>query len=595
MNNQKIENVLNLSLDVSVQEREKSEVLLEGYNTTEHTWELIVKHTKSLEPIREEIDGISSIVELAGGYAIVTIAERSIDAFAAYEEVENIEKPKRLYFAVDTGRTASCIDNLQSVNSRNVPVITGLTGQGVLFACIDSGIDYLHPDFINEDGSSRILYLWDQTATGGTPPLGYASGREYTKEQIDEALKASNRTESLAIVPLQDTGSGHGTAVTGIAAGNGRASVGRRYRGVAPSCSLIVVKLGNPGNVGFPRTTELMQAVDYVQKKSVELSMPLVINLSYGNNYGSHDGSSLLESFLNQIADRWKTSIVIGSGNEGDSGHHTAGVLQDAEQIQEFIVGSAVGSLSLQIWKQYYDEMDIYLQSPDGNEVFINTGYRYASSYVLQQTQILVYSGEPTPYSMNQEIFVEMLPLGDGIRIESGVWKVRLVPRKIRDGQYDMWLPQSALIGEESRFLQPQPEVTLTIPSVAAKAITVAAYNQIRFIPAAFSGRGFAVNGLIKPDIAAPGEQIMTAAPGGGYARRTGTSMAAPFVSGAAALLMEWGIVQGHSPYLYGEKLKAYLISGAKPLPGIEKYPDTRLGWGVLCVQDSFPQGFRIL
>lgn len=608
MDSQKIENLLNLSLDATSEERGKSEALQVGYDKEEAEWEIIVKHTRSLDRIKNEVEGISSIVELSGGYAIVTIAQKSLDRFAAYEEIENIEKPKRLFFSVDTGRAASCIDvlqqdvdmraGIQAVDRGMSEILsevadvskTNLTGAGVIFSCIDSGIDYAHPDFRNDDGSTRILYLWDQTSTGGTPPAGYTLGSEYTQEQINEALTKTNRAERLAIVPTTDDGTGHGTAVTGIGAGNGRASVGRRYRGVAIASSLIIVKLGKPRSDGFPRTTEVMQAVDYVIKKAVEIGMPIAVNLSFGNNYGPHDGSSLLESYIDSMANVWKSSIIIGSGNEGDSNHHTFGIVsRDATSVSEFAVGAFIPSLSLQIWKQYFDEMDIYILAPNAQEFLINSKNRYTQRFRVLDTELLVYSGEPTPYSMAQEIFIEMIPQGTNSYITSGIWKIRMKPRKIVDGRYHMWLPSTVVIGEDTKFLQPSPEVTLTIPSVSGKAVTVGAYNQLTDAAAPYSGRGYAVNHMIKPDIVAPGEQIMTAAPEGGYARKTGTSMATPFVTGSAALLMEWGIVRGNSPFLYGEKLKAYLIAGARPLTGFASYPNPQTGYGALCLSDSIP------
>ena len=611
MDSQKIENLLNLSLDATEEERSKSEALQTGYDSADAEWEVIVKHTRSLDRVRDEVEGITSIIELSGGYAIVTIAQSSLERFASYEEIENIEKPKRLFFSVATGRAASCVDTVQSgidfrrgympegrgiegILSEVVPVgdvsRNNLTGAGVIFACIDSGIDYSHPDFRNDDGTTRILYLWDQTSTMGTPPAGYAIGSEYTEEQINEALAQKNRQERLAIVPTTDDGTGHGTAVTGIGAGNGRASTGRRYRGVAINSSLIIVKLGRPRSEGFPRTTEVMQALDYVIKKAVEIGMPIAVNLSFGNNYGPHNGTSLLETFIDSMANVWKTSIIIGSGNEGDSNHHAGGtVSENRASITEFAVGEFIPSLSVQIWKQYFDEMDVYLLAPNGQEFLINNRNQYAQRFRVLETEILVYSGEPTPYSMAQEIFIEMIPQGNRSYITSGIWKIRLEPRKIVDGSYHMWLPSTVVIGESTRFLQPTPDITLTIPSVAGRAVTVGAYNQLTGAAAPYSGRGYSTDNMIKPDIVAPGEQIMTASPEGGYARKTGTSMATPFVTGSAALLMEWGIVRGNSPFLYGEKLKAYLISGAKPLRGFSVYPNPQTGYGALCVEDSLP------
>ena len=159
------------------------------------------------------------------------------------------------------------------------------------------------------------------------------------------------------------------------------------------------------------------------------------------------------------------------------------------------------------------------------------------------------------------------------------------------DGAYDMWLPSGGILNENTGFPNPSEVRTLTIPSTSAKVISVAAYDSNTDSTAAFSGRGYtAWTNQVKPDLAAPGVNIMAAAPGGSYAARSGTSMAAPFVTGSAALMMQWGIVQGRDPFLYGEKLKAYLIKGARRISAVKEYPNPQLGWGVLCLKDSLPE-----
>ena len=260
MENQKLENLLNLALNVTQEELEKSENLSVGYETEQGKWEVIVKY--SGEPKIFETPEIQT-VKLLGNFAILTLYKNQIEALANDAGVEFIEKPKRLFFAVDEGRSASCINSVQDESFLQG---NSLFGEGVLVGCVDSGIDYSHPDFCSADGASRILRLWDQSVSGN-PPKGYEIGTEYTKEQIEEALTKKTQAERYAVVPSRDL-SGHGTGVMGIAAGNGRASNGV-YRGVAPKSELIVVKLGNPRAEGFPRTTELMQGIDYCIRTAV--------------------------------------------------------------------------------------------------------------------------------------------------------------------------------------------------------------------------------------------------------------------------------------------------------------------------------------
>lgn len=280
MEDQKLENLLNLALDASPSERTKSQQLNVGYDSQENTWELIVKYTGNLKEILDP--GIQA-VELLNNFAVLTVPESRIERLSEYPEIEYIEKPKNLFFAVNQGKSASCMSSVQSEFS---PLGIPLTGKGILVACIDSGIDYAHPDFRNPDGTTRILKLWDQSVPG-SPPEGYFIGTEYTKEQIDEALRAPNRQEREQMVPSRDL-SGHGTGVMGIAAGNGTASQGV-YRGVAYESPLLAVKLGTPVQGGFPRTTELMQGIDYAIRQAAAMGMPAAVNLSFGNNYGSHE------------------------------------------------------------------------------------------------------------------------------------------------------------------------------------------------------------------------------------------------------------------------------------------------------------------
>ena len=543
MASQKIENLLNLALDATPKEREKSLELDVGYDPAEKTWDLIVKYSGSLEAVRALA---SSVVELQNEYAVITIRESDIEALTQIPEIEYIEKPKRLFFQVANGRRVSCIDSVQQDTRLS------LYGQGILVAIIDSGIEYENADFRNEDGTTRILALWDQSLAPGegrVPPKGYAVGAEYTSGQINEALGRSTLDDRRQIVPSQDT-SGHGTAVAGVAAGNGRNRNGQ-YAGAAPKSDLLVVKLGNPVKDGFPRTTELMQGIDYVVRKALELRMPVAVNISFGNTYGSHDGSSLLERFIDDISNIWKSCICIGSGNEAASAGHTSGIMRmGREEIIQLAVQSSQPAISIQIWKEYTDIVDISLMTPAGVTIGPIQEILGPQRFSVGQTEILLYYGEPSPYSTAQEIFIDMLP--KETYVASGVWRLILNPRKVVSGAYELWLPSENVLNQGTGFLFPTDQTTLTIPSTAGRVVTVGAYNALTFAYADFSGRGYTRGGnLVKPDIVAPGVDVTAAAIGGGYAQFTGTSFAVPFVTGGAALMMEWGIVRNNDPYLY--------------------------------------------
>ena len=563
MADQKLENLLNISLQATKEEREKSEELSIGYDPEQNTWELIVRYTGSLDGLRIRYPQIR-IRELLNQYAVLIVPETLVDAVSQESVIEYVEKPKQLYFEVQAGKAASCINAVQQ--GMNNPF--GLFGKGTIVAVIDTGIRSESMEFRNADGSTRILNIWDQT-----------TGTEYDRSQIDEALQ--NETKDTAGIPGADV-LGHGTQVAAIACGSS---------GVAAQADILVVKLGLAAKNGFPRTTQLMEALDYVVRKAIDYGKPLAVNISFGNNYGDHTGSSLLENFINDIADSWKCSICIGSGNEGLGAVHTGGTLtEDMEETVELAVSSYETGLSIQIWKDYWDDIAVEIIAPSGRNLGRIQENSRVSRIRYEDMELLTYFGEPSPFRIRQEIYIDMIP--QTVYIQSGLWKFRLIPRSIRNGRYDMWLPAQGALNFGTGFTSPDSASTFTIPSAAAKAVTVGAYDAGTGSAAPFSGQGYIVeiggSLMVKPELAAPGVNVLVPSVSG-MARVSGTSYATPFVTGSAALLMEWGIVRGNDAFLYGEKLKAYLIKGAEPLAGAA-VPDTQTGWGRLCLKNSLPQ-----
>ena len=581
MPDQKLDNLLNLALDATEEEREKSRNLNVGYEKQTRKWEIIVKYSEMGDSVEALLGGSGiSVVPLLGGYAIVTLPESMLEEYSRRPQIEFIEKPTRLYFEDLFSKEASCITQVQ----RDEPGNLQLTGRGVLIGIVD----YRHPAFLTADGKSRILRLWDQSIPGN-PPEGYATGTEYTNEEINEALSLSVQ-EGRRLVPSED-GSGHGTAVLGVAAGSDF-SRGAVNRGVAYESDLLVVKMGIPRQDSFPRTTELMQGVDYLVRQAIRLGRPIALNLSFGNNYGSHRGDSLLETYLDNVSGMGKNVICVGMGNNGNDALHTGGKLSPGEiQEIELGVGAFEPTLNVQLWKNYEDEMEIYLENPAGERVgplFETLG---AQRWQAGNTELLIYYGKPAPYHVTQEIYVDFLPQDETPPyVDSGVWKIILAARNIKNGEYFLWLPGGKTLNPGTAFYLPRPQGTLTIPATARRVISVGAYDARQNTYADFSGRGCRALPYPKPDLVAPGVDIYAPRSGGGYASFTGTSFSTPFVTGAAALLMEWGITRRKDPYLYGEKLKAYLRRGAKALQGSEKLPNDLIGWGRLCLESSLPE-----
>lgn len=573
--------------------------------------ELIVRYEGDLSEAQQL--GEVEITTLLGGYALLALEEEQAAEVLSCPCIIYAELPTRVFFSVEDGKAASCIYNRPSAGAGT---IASLSGKGVLIAVIDSGIDYSHPDFRNEDGTTRIAALWDQTLSSGMPPEGYRTGSLYTEEEINQALLERRPENRRMIVPSTDL-SGHGTHVAGIAAGNGRASSGR-YRGVAYESTLLIVKLA-AGNVSDDYgTARMMEAVDFCIRYAMERNLPLVINLSFGNNYGAHNGRSLLETYLNTVIPFTRCTLCIGTGNEGGGRRHAGGVLREGHtETVELAVAGRERAVYLQLWKNYTDRFLVELQLPSGNSFrfsyedgepmtsfgsgLLFTGRGRTIRYGGVEIEVLW--SLPTPYQNLSVVQIAVEAVSwqgeSGGELSQGIWQIHLIPEEILEGVYDIWILQGTE-SSQSGFVRPVQERTLTIPSTANRCIAVGAYDTREDTLAAFSGRGYPRGtGRVKPDLVAPGVDIMSCSPGGGYTTKSGTSMATPFVSGSAALLMEWGIVRGNDRFLYGEKLTAYLQRGARRSGSLEfpveqgasqrGFPNPATGYGALCLTDSLP------
>lgn len=579
------ENVLNVSLNVPEEERSRSEILDTGFSREENTWELVVRYSAFPDTFFASHPQVASYL-LAGNYVLVRVPENLLQELAQTPGVIYIEIPKKLYLGnwrKNVKFTASAVDSVQAsgINRLREQIGVNLTGRGVLVGIADSGIDIFHAAFRNADGSTRIAALWDQAAG------------EFTREQINEILKGDPVLQNIPLA-FRDL-SGHGTAVAGIAAGSRVAGNDFITEGYAPEAELVVVRLGQSGNDDYVKTTQLMQAVDYLLKKSREFGKPMAVNLSIGNNYGSHSGRSLLSTYLTEISLLERLTICVGSGNEAGRPIHTSAQLGSLPYEILLPVAERQASFSLQLWKNYADICEIRLISPSGEEfqVYSDTDLLTMGSPVQQyrsnRTQIVIYNGLPSPYQPLQEIFFDFIPVDR--YVDSGNWRIRLIPVRIVLGEFELWLPAGDTLNQGTGFAVPNQNFTLTVPSAADRVITVGAYDSRTQTYAPFSGRGFtAFTHQVKPDLAAPGVEVLAPRAGSSlsagrqnrYGSFTGTSFAAPAVTGAAALLMQWGIVEGNDPWLYGSRLKSWFHRNARQLAAFREYPNLYVGYGVL-------------
>ena len=426
---------------------------------------------------------------------------------------------------------------------RRLPFLD-LYGQGVLIGIVDTGIDYMHPAFVNADGTSRIYSLWDQTERNGVAPEGFEYGAEYRKEEITRALLAAHPEE---IIPEKDE-LGHGTFVAGVAAGNIDES--NRFSGVAPNAELVVVKLkqakqylrnfyGVPGGVPCYQETDLVQGVRYVESMARLSGRPFVLVMTMGTNSGGHTGNSILSDALNSLAGRTGAAIVTSTGNEtGYSLHYHGSQSREEYEEIELRVAEGENGFAMELWASSLNLYSVAVVSPTGELIARSPGKGNRSqvmNFIFEGTYI--YLDYYTAESQNGEQLVLMRMYDP----TPGIWRFRIYTEQEFDGSFDIWLPVRNFLKEGTYFLRPDPDITITDPGNTAIPITVASYRVADRAIYLHSGRGYTRDGTIKPDIAAPGVDIYGPAPGIGRPRpqRDAESAGYAGVAGTATELPE--------------------------------------------------------
>lgn len=483
-------------------------------------------------------------------------------------------------------------------------------GKGVLIGLVDTGIDYRSPIFQNPDGTTRIAGIWDQSVPieedvlpAGVPdyyPMGGSSyGTEYTREQINEALASD---DPLSLVSTQDT-IGHGTFLAGLAAGS---SIPQEdFTGAAPEAELAVVKLKPakkylrdfyliPSDAPAFQENDIMMGIKYLRMMADRLKKPLVILLAMGSNSGSHIGTSPLSQVTQNYSGFFGIITVIAGGNETGAAHHFYASIPAGTEYEdvEIRVGKeeAERGFVLELWAADADTYTVGFISPSGERISripIIANNETSIPFLLDATTITVNYQLIEAESGSQLIFMRFQTPA------AGIWTVRVYNTQRFKGTFHMWLPVQGMISEETVFLRPDPYSTITVPGNSRLPITVGAYDTSTGGIYIHSSRGFTPNQIVKPELAAPGVNILGPSvgrkPGSDtpMTTRTGTSAAAAITAGAAANLLGWGIVEGNYPTMSEASVKSYLIRGAQRNPALT-YPNREFGYGTLDLFQTF-------
>lgn len=550
---------------------------------SEEYGELIVDFTGALP----SLDGFNE-------YCFTRINERYGIGYVRQSELDPIMGTMYIYHYLPRifGLMADDFDPVSLINSgilqtQRPPL--SLNGSGVVVAFIDTGIRFAQEEFLNEAGNSRILAIWDQTIQTGNAPEGFRYGTLFSREDINEALRAENPYE---VLPSYDE-IGHGTAMASVAAGS-VVDGGRSFRGAAPGAEIVVVKLRQakqnlrdyymtPEGVPAFSEADIMLGVKFAESFAVTFRRPVVICIGLGSNQGDHNIGSSLAQYLNSLSTIRNRGIVICGGNEGDAAHHYSGFVpygQDAHTDVEIRVGEGEKGFILELWGCVPDVFCASIRTPGGETIQRfrpGMGQSLTYSFVYEQARVTIDSLLVEPTTGDELIAFRFQ------EPTAGIWRISVYASQ--DGGrrgFHMWLPITQFMHSDTYFLDPSPYVTLTDPGIAVNPITVSTYNDFNNSFYANSGRGFLRNGTIKPDFAAPGVEVSTS-----LGKRTGSSIAAALTAGSVAQFFQWTVVKNNDPLAQNEEIKTYFIRGAVREPGLV-YPNQEWGYGRLNVAEAF-------
>lgn len=476
------------------------------------------------------------------------------------------------------------------LRTRNVPYFN-LRGQGVLLGIVDTGIEYTNSIFKNADNTTRIISIWDQSiATGPSPTLlGY--GTEYLRGQINEALQSERPYD---LVPSRDT-DGHGTMVAGIAGGS--ENLQSDFSGVAPDAEFVIVKLKQAkqylkdfffvqGDAPCYQENDILYAVNYLALTALTLRKPMAILLALGTSQGGHSGRGLLDKYLNTVSVTFGIATVISAGNEGNGRRHYHGIVSSVigYDVVALYVGENENGFSMELWGRSPNVFSFDLLSPSGEyipRVAVGMNENLTLSFVFEQTVIYV------DYQMVETHTGGQLILFRFEKPAPGIWRFHIYERGGLEPEFNIWLPMGNFISDDVYFIRSNPYTTILGPGNAAVPITVTAYNIQDGSLYLNASRGYTTFNDIKPTLAAPGVNVTGPTLEDGFTDYTGTGIAAAHTAGAAALLLEWGIIKGNLIGMSTVEMKKLMIRGARRDPDLN-YPNRDWGYGVLDIYNVF-------
>lgn len=518
-------------------------------------------------------------------YAVV-YQKKPDDYMESFSRLEYTLFPKLYGLMEDFG----ALEAIGAVNIQQENVL-GLTGKGVLAGIVDTGLDIFGKAFMGEENKTKILAAWDQTVEeAGQAVYGY--GREYSQEEIQAAIDNGQR--------IMADSSGHGTFCAGT------------LLSTAPAADIVCVKLkqakenirgfyGVPSGVNAYSEADIMTAVAYLLEQQKRLKRPMCILLGLGSNSGSHTGAGALEKYINNIGDLKGVAVAAAAGNEGRAGHHYYGVVssaaggvseasQPAYDTIEIDVANH-DSFTLEIWGRSTNTYSVAIEIP-GGEYIERISPRYDKSEIIRP----IFGGGTVyvDYFLIEDSAGQELIMLRFITPANGLWRIRVYAAGDTERSYNAWLPISGFLSPETRFVKSSPEITITNPASAQTAISVCAYDYRSGNLYIENSRGYTADGRVKPDLLAPGVSIRGEGVGGETVIRSGTSVAAAFAAGCAALLLEWSYGRKSVRTINGNQIRGYLNRGAvRPgatgsLLDYRSYPNQEWGYGLLNIYNTF-------